>query len=262
MTDRPYIFISDLHRGVGDCRDNSAAHEIELVEIVEYAEARNARLLAGGDLLELWQNNVSQCIVRNMWLLDWLAQLNAIYLLGNHDADLLHFIGTDWLKCPMVTNAFTDYYDATIGGKRYRFSHGHEADPYCRNPRPGKGRLSAIYTGIWEDRHGGPMLRGKCSVEQAVLGPMERLISWGNRLRGKPSRLVEIHQNIEAMTPREFDYHIFGHTHTPGQSGRLINAGSCGAEPVVSLVIVEPDGTPSVFDWRGGPVRNENVLKM
>lgn len=28
------------------------------------------------------------------------------------------------------------------------------------------------------------------------------------------------------------------------------------------VVIVEPDGTPGVFDWmRGGSVRNENVLK-
>ncbi len=262
--DRPTLALSDLHAGVCDARDNYRGAAEEAVHgILEYARHHSANVVVCGDLLELWQCNVSECVVANLPLLDKLADLNAIYVLGNHDADLLHFCGTNLLRHKLFRN-MAPQLTAMIGGRRFLFLHGHQADPYCRDPRPGKGRISAIYSGIWEDRHGSPDLNKYRSVEEALLGPWERVSNAVGRIFGRPSRAIQLHRGLRQCR-EEVDVVVFGHTHV---AGTLVHDGgpwalNCGAPiaAVPSFVWIEPGGEASVYDWIDSqPVENKRVL--
>ena len=47
-------------------------------------------------------------------------------------------------------------FEEVIGGRRFAFLHGHEADPYCCDLNPGIGEITAIISGMLEDRNKGP----------------------------------------------------------------------------------------------------------
>src|SRR3989304_2178451 len=96
MTDRPIFCVSDLHMGCGNARDNfaraSGGHrKEEFNQFLDYVENCNGRLFIIGDLHELWQGNMSEVLTYRMPLLNRLAGMSAVYMLGNHDIDLRHF---------------------------------------------------------------------------------------------------------------------------------------------------------------------------
>lgn len=175
------------------------------------------RLVVVGDLFELWQSNVSKVLTHRLDLLDRLAELQTVYVLGNHDADLRYFLGHEgWLTHPFF-DRMCDSCRLRQYGKTFEFTHGHQADPYCADDAPGFARITAIVTGIAEDRNGSPMLDKYTTVEQKVLRPMDRLASVWNWLRRKPDRYTEIDRNLRDM--RNADVLISGHTHRPGRLG-------------------------------------------
>ncbi len=96
--------ISDLHMGDGGPRDNFAYGDREdrIQLFLDFVEDNHGRLVICGDLFELWQSNVSKVLTKRMWLLDRLARMEAVYVLGNHDADLRYFVGQQhtWLGHP------------------------------------------------------------------------------------------------------------------------------------------------------------------
>ena len=51
-------------------------------------------------------------------------------------------------------------FEETIGGRKFAFLHGHEADPYCCDLNPGVGEITAIISGLLEDRNKGPVHHG------------------------------------------------------------------------------------------------------
>ncbi len=261
---RPWVCISDLHAGCGDARDNHAGRGAKAVEgILDFASDIDANVVVVGDLLELWQNNVSECIQHNLPLLDRLAAMKAVYVLGNHEDDFFFWIGTNFLNHNLFRRMVPKLH-VSIGGRRFLFIHGHQADPECDNPRPGRGRMSAIWTGLWEDRHGSPQI-GKCSVEDVVLGPMSRVASLAGRLIGLPSRRVQLHRGLRPFLS-DADAIVFGHTHEAGElhnedgSTWAYNCG-CPNNEVPSFVWIEPTGEAAVYDWFcGKPVLNSRVL--
>ena len=257
--------ISDLHMGDGGPRDNFAYgdREKELMAFLDFVEDNHGRLVICGDLFELWQSNVSKVLTRRMWLLDRLAKMEAVYVLGNHDADLRYFVGQQrtWLGHPFFERMCLACH-LNIGGKSFQFIHGHEADPYCSADTPGLGRITAIYSGLAEDRNGGPMLDEYRTVEQKVVGRMERLVSFWNLLRGKPDRFTAINRRLRDMPPVA-DVVICGHTHRPGHiEAWHYNCGTW-AERINSFVCISPDGRASVFDWKDGQaVANHTELPI
>ena len=261
IMDRPIFVVSDLHAGDRGPRDNFAVacREAEFSRFLTFARSAMAKLVLAGDVLDFWQANLSAVIVRRRDLLDRLARLEAVYLLGNHDADLLQFAESHWINHSLLRAARTEM-RLTVAGKRILILHGHQADPYCESDVPGVGRISAIATGLLEDKAGGPMLGKYRSVEDAAFGLAGRLKRRLFRWIGRPCTdyAAECNRRLLAM---DAEVIVSGHTHRAGRIGdRHFNCGTW-AEAVPSFVRLDPDGTAQVFDWvKGRPVPNTTEL--
>ncbi len=249
----PVYAISDLHMGDGGPRDNFAygSREREFLSFLDMVDETDGKLVICGDLFELWQSNVSKALTKREWLLDRLADMKAVYVLGNHDADLYYFLNKKgWLTHPFFSTMCSEHVEK-IAGRWFRFIHGHQADAYCASDKPGLGRITAIYSGLAEDRNGGPMLDKSRLVEARRVGRLEKLVSLWNRLMGKPDRFTAINRNLRELPPVA-DVTICGHTHKPGRIGDwLFNCGSW-TERANSFVRITPDGQIRVFDWVAG----------
>ena len=153
MPDKPLFVISDLHMGDGGPRDNFACgdREQQLDLFLDFVTEQGGELIVLGDLFEFWQMNLSKIVIRHKPLLDRLAAMNATYVLGNHDADFDHFIGTAFLAHPLFQRMCGPF-ERKIAGKRFKFMHGHEVDPFNWGDTPGKGRICCILAGMGEDK--------------------------------------------------------------------------------------------------------------
>jgi len=260
---RPIYAVSDLHLGDGSARDNFAhmsegRRPQEFESFLDFVEEHNGQLLILGDMFELWQSNMSKVITHRVELLDRLAKMGAIYILGNHDSDLFYFMGQSqsWLTHPFFQSMRMSH-TVTISGRHFHFIHGHQADKYCSGDTPSFGRISAIYSGIWEDRHGSPMV-GKypssLTVEKMTCGVVERFITFVRRLMGKPGRYEEMNRQLVLLCERgEYDVLVAGHTHCAGKvrAHQVYNTGSW-AEDTCSFVVVNQVGQIGLFDWVDG----------
>ena len=270
--DSPIYCVSDLHMGDGGPRDNFAHmsdgnRPEEFNVFLDHVEERNGRLFILGDFFELWQSNISKVITHRVRLLGRLARMKATYILGNHDADLVHFTQPSnepaWLSHPFFKTMCTSHTEM-VNGECFRFIHGHQVDPYCANDTPGIGRISAIYSGIWEDRHGHPQLNKRRTVEDATVGRLGRISSFLRKLIGRPGRYQVMNEKLRQLQDwGAYNGLITGHTHRAGQvkGAPVYNTGSW-AEGVCSYVVIEPDAQVSVYDWiNGEPYVNYTKLK-
>lgn len=266
---RPTYVVSDLHLGDGGPRDNFAHmadghREDEFLAFLDFVEEQNGRLIIAGDLFELWQSNVSMVLTLRDRLLDRLAAMGAIYILGNHDADLIYFCTHCWLSHPFFETMRTEHTER-IGDRSFHFIHGHEVDSYCAGDNPGLGRITAIYSGLREDRNGSPLLSKYKTVEARSIGRLERLSNFVRWCCGKPSRTRMMNDGLRGYI-REFgvanggkyDVLVSGHTHVAGQlwseehpTMPVYNAGAW-AEGTCSFVAISPGGSVGVFDWIDG----------
>lgn len=283
---RPVFIASDLHVGISDARDNffhlsGGRREDEFHSFLDYVESKDGYLVVNGDLLECWQNNLGAVLAHRRPLLDRLADMGARYLIGNHDSEVLY------LREHPLFLAIGKSLTLRIAHQDVLILHGHEQDPYCCGDRPGIGRISAIYTGLKEDRNGSPLQGkyGSATVEARTLGRLGWVTRAIRKLKGEPSPTQIIRRNmVNLLDDGRYDAVIFGHTHEPGQfwdarmlqSPRTISHPSqpknhctplpiynCGSwtEQVCSFVRIEPDGHIGVFDWvNGQPVPNVTSL--
>ncbi len=180
----PIFVISDLHMGDGGPRDNFPLNnrEKELGLFLDYVAGQQAELIVLGDLFEFWQMNLSKIVVKHLPLLDRLAAMNATYVLGNHDADFDHFIGTGFLAHPLFQRMCGPF-ERQIGGKRFKFMHGHEVDPVNAGDTPGKGESSASSRGCLKTRTNRPYIPTATLWKTTLRG--SETVSWG---RGPPWR--------------------------------------------------------------------------
>jgi len=280
----PIYVVSDLHLGDGGPRDNFAfmsngAREAEFISFLDFVEEQHGRLIITGDLFELWQSNISLVLTLRERLLDRLAKMGAIYVLGNHDADLFYFCSEHhcpWLGHPFFKTMRTKHTER-VGDKLIHFIHGHEVDHYCAGDNPGLGRIAAIYSGLREDRNGSPLLNKYKTVEARSIGRLERLSNFFRWLGGKPNRTRAMNQGLREylretigfLTSGEYDVLVSGHTHRAGQlfSGKgtmlpIYNAGTW-AESTCSFVAINPCGVVGIFDWiNDQPVPNNTLIRI
>jgi UDP-2,3-diacylglucosamine pyrophosphatase LpxH len=204
-----------------------------------------------GDLFELWQSNVSKVLTKRLWLLDRLAEMGAIYVLGNHRPDLLHFVGKDWLVHPFF-GTMRESLTLNINGKLFHFIHGHQPTPIARATRRASAESRPFTPGWLKTRNGSPMLNKYRTVEDKVVGRLEKLVSLWGRLRGKPDRFTEINRALSVFLRQGADVVVCGHTHFPGHIGQWhFNCGTW-AEKTNSYVVINENGTAGVFDWANG----------
>ncbi len=282
--DNPIFVISDLHMGDGGPRDNfghkSSDRPKQLMAFLDYVEREEGELLILGDLFEFWQASLSKVIVHNLPVLDRLAEARTTYVLGNHDADLMHFIGKDLLTHPFF-GTMRGPFTREIGGKRFKFMHGHEVDPFNAGDTPGWGRMMAIFAGICEDKVGSPML-GNEPLESLLSRLGEWLLKKAANAYAKlresktksakkeltpaqnPDRAVEMLTKYSADRRTEgYDMAVVGHTHQPGRIGDwYVNTGSW-ATTSNNVVRITPDGEVTVCESKDGDLvpLAENPLK-
>lgn len=255
----PLFCVSDLHAGDGGPRDNFyfSGNRAAFFRFLEYVRDVKGRLIILGDLFEFWQSNISKVLHEQHTLLDVLNKMRAVYVLGNHDSDLDYFVDSKLtISHPFFKRMFTWYSDE-IGGLKFKFLHGHSEDQYCASNIPGKGRISAIWSGLCEDKNGSPFVGKYRTVEDATVGRIERFMGFFGKLLGKGDRVVQLHNKLiekYSNSPEGecYDMVVFGHTHRPGSffdcGTEFYNCGTW-AEDVNTYVRIEEDGEPRVCEW-------------
>ncbi len=279
--DRSIFVISDLHIGDGGPRDNFGHKDSDrpgqLTEFLAHVKRENGELIIIGDLFEFWQASLSKVIMHNLPLLDQLAELEPKYVLGNHDADLKDFIGVDMLAHPFF-KSMSGRLTRTIGGKSFRFMHGHEVDEFNKGDAPGWGRMLAIFAGIFEEKNKSPMLPEGESVEEVLskfgesllqvwnwlVNTFKKSVSGGDAPNPKneltpaqnQDRVSQMMQEYdEDRSTNGYDMVIVGHTHQPGRrEDWYFNTGSwvTSDDSRNNFVRIEPDGNVAVFNWIDG----------
>lgn len=251
----PIFCISDLHLCDRGYRDNFAVEgrEKRFHTFLDYVVAEGGQLYILGDLFDWWQANLSRSIRAYQELLARLAHIRpsgALWIVGNHDNALTDFIDSEvrlsGLELPVMTRAF----QSTIGGRRFAFLHGHESDPYCRDANPGTGEVTAIISGLLEDRNRGPFSTGHHAVEDEFVGTLEGALTLWRKMTLQRGRMDEMLDGVESYRKQAgADVVVYGHTHEPGQIGDYhFNTGTW-ARTRDTFVRIDDDGHTAVWEW-------------
>ena len=282
-SNKDIIVVSDLHIGDGGPRDNFSVDgkAQEFGCFLDYVESCEAELFVLGDLFEFWQANISRVLVHRMGLIDRLTRMKAVYVVGNHDADFEHLIGTNILGHPFF-DRMSGPFERVIANKRFKFMHGHELDPFNRDGTPRWGRILAILGGILEDRKGSPLLSAGGFTEKTLLKVSRSFMwMWNNsvNLFEKSERHEKPHTLAESLTPAQdptkikgilslyhanklkegYDYLVAGHTHRAGLFQDWYCNSGCWVGLRTTFLRIQPDGGIEVCEWKGGrPVRTED----
>jgi UDP-2,3-diacylglucosamine pyrophosphatase LpxH len=270
------VIVSDLHMGDGGPRDNFAADnkEIQFSLFLDYVEAQESELFILGDLFEFWQAAVGRVLLHRMPFLDRFAQMKAVYIVGNHDADIADLIGTGLLNHPFFASMCGPF-SRQIGSRIFHFMHGHEVDPFNRDGTPRWGRILAILAGIIEDRKGSPLLSAGGLTEKSLL-KVSRFFMWlwndSVNWFEKGRRNEPAHQAAESLTPAQepervkgflslyqkdrlekgYDCLVAGHMHIAGLVGNWYANSGCWVGLRNNFLQITPAGIVQVWEWRNG----------
>lgn len=273
-TERDIIIVSDLHIGDGGPRDNFAADgkADKFNRFLDYVTAEGTELFILGDLFEFWQANIGRVLMRHMDLIERLAELQAMYMVGNHDADFEDLIGTGLLAHPFFER-MTGPFERTIARRRFKFMHGHELDPFNRDGTPRWGRILSILGGIIEDRKGSPLLSAGGMTEKSLLR-VSRCFMWmwnkSVNLFEKSEHHEKPHDLAEFLTPAQdpakikgimslyhhnkrqegYDYLITGHTHRAGLFQDWYCNSGCWVGLRCNFLRLGADGQVHVYEWQ------------
>lgn len=275
---RDIFVISDLHMGDRGPRDNFEAGDRtrQLHAFLDFVAQQGGELFVLGDLFELWQVNFSRLMLARRDILDHLAELDVVYVPGNHDVDLAGFVGTGFLSHPFFSRMRPPF-TRELGGKRFRFFHGHEVDPMNRGEDPGWGRMMSIFAGIFESENRSPFLPSgeaieaslsrfgdsllalwsyaASTIEEEIARKERRTLEPSQELTPaqQPDRASAYAQLVRADRAREgYDIAVLGHTHKPGHiDGWYFNSGTWTA-PFNPYLRISEAGEVSYFHWEDG----------
>lgn len=285
MAHRRLYVISDLHMGDGSRRDNliKSNKETLLQRFLDEVDRQEAGLMILGDLFELWRYDLTAILEYWHKLLDRIAQMNLIYVPGNHDAMLdarfekdrrMHPI-FDKLQQPFVGN---------IGRQRFKFMHGHEVDPMISQHMIKLAPVLRLLTGAFEfrqdqclvtcDRISDALLEAgeqflhawhkiTRQFDQAIfehLGFTNDQIAWLKRpMRTRKMLARFFRQQQEGL----YNITITGHTHKAGRFNQWYFNCGCWTQNVMNYLVIEPDGRVSVQDWTtDGPRPNRTLVHV
>jgi len=247
----PTYCVSDLHLCDRGPRDNFSVGEREqrFHRFLDFVESNRGRLLILGDLFDWWQVPVGAAIMAYRPLLDRLADMAATWVVGNHDNALAPLIGTELMPDHRLLKTARHPFEEITGGRKIAYLHGHEADPYCCDLNPGTGEITAIISGMLEDRNKGPF-RNQHAVEDEFVGTLEGALTLWRRLTFQHGRQEEMVDGVEKYRQNhEAAVVVYGHTHAPGYIGDYhFNTGSWAREHN-TFVSISDDGMVSVWEW-------------
>jgi predicted phosphodiesterase len=235
-----------------------------------------------GDFLELLRYPLDRIITRRRSLLDRLADMDTIYVPGNHDEDVMRLAGTANPSHPLfarISPAFVQH----IGDRRFKFMHGHEVDPLANAHTQNLGRMIGRLAYLCELRQGVCLLSNDTIIGLLEETGEQLLHAWtwlragvraalrGSRsiLPGGGMRFLTRRIRTQRMLARYYgdkteglyDVAVVGHTHKAGTFGDwYVNSGSwTGASS--NFLRISPDGRVGVFNWTdNGPRPNRMVV--
>lgn len=255
------FIVSDLHACDGGPRDAFAfeGRPDRFHNFLNMVEREQGKLYVLGDLLDFWQVPVGSAIVTYREMLDRLATMGAEWVVGNHDNALAPLAGSPLMIDHPLFKGASGPFEETIGGRKFAFLHGHEADPYCCDVNPGIGEITAIISGLLEDRNKGPFHKGHAVADEFV-GTLEKALTLWRTLTFQHGRQAEMVAGVEAYRKeRGCDVVIYGHTHEPGNIGDYHFNSGCWARMKDTYVRIEDDGTAAVWEWMGTWARRCNT---
>jgi UDP-2,3-diacylglucosamine pyrophosphatase LpxH len=248
----PTYCISDLHLCDRGLRDNFCfdGRERRFCDFLDFVIANHGRLLILGDLFDWWQVNLGTAINAYLPLIDRLAEMGATWIVGNHDNALVRLLGTKLMPDHPLFRGSCHPFEEVIGGRKFAFLHGHEADPYCRDLNPGTGEITAIIAGMLEDRNKGPF-NGHChAVEDEFVGTLEEGLTLWRHLTFQRGRQDEMVDGVEKYRQdRKADAVVYGHTHAPGYIGDYHFNTGCWARQHDTFVCINDGGMASIWEW-------------
>jgi UDP-2,3-diacylglucosamine pyrophosphatase LpxH len=263
--------ISDLHLGDGSNRDTFAGNgrEKSLYVFLDHVEAEGGELIVAGDLLEMMWWDVDVIVSRYGEVLDRLTEMDAAYVLGNHDAPVARMTEAGELH-PFLKKV-DEKLIRTIGGKTFKIMHGHEADVLSGKSIVNCDQFLENLPNGCEDSKGGSiisrdelykllsrfgeyaqkMLRWVTSSVNARLYDWEHVGCIG-KLRGI-SRTLRTRKMVKRymgeLNQGDYDVAVVGHTHRPGEIGSwYFNSGSWTG-PTNNFIRISPCGGVEVFEW-------------
>ena len=277
--------ISDLHLGDGSLKDNFyfGKKQVLLQSFLDHVEKENGELMIIGDFLELWGHCLERVICRQGDLLDRLAGMKAILVPGNHDAELLSW--ENMTKPPhMFFEATSRPFVKTIGGKRFKFMHGHEADPFVQGNMKTLARALTAYAPVFAFEKTVLTLSNDALVD-AVLELGENALRFWDWITGSVKKTFKecclvVPNNKRFASKRKirtqkmltryaqdrsqdlYDVAIVGHTHKAGRFGDwYFNSGSWTGR-TNNFLRISPHGTVEVSDWdeNGPKIRTTSLM--
>lgn len=260
---QPIFCVSDLHLCDRGPRDNFIARgEERFFKFLDYVNQQQGELYILGDLFDWFQCNLSASMLAYADLLSRLAnvgELGALWVVGNHDNAFAKFIGSN-VNLRMSRPTMSKPFEATIGGKRFAFLHGHEADPTCSSLNPGIGELTAIMSAMIEDHNQGPNKNG-LAVEDVFIGALEAPLNIWRHVIHQATRRTELIDNVEAYRKAAgANVVISGHTHEPGRIGTYYYNTGCWCRDQDTFVRIDEDRI-ILYEWKDGPYLFEGVLR-
>jgi UDP-2,3-diacylglucosamine pyrophosphatase LpxH len=211
----PIFCISDLHLCERGPRDTFVfdRREERFNNFLSMVEAAGGRLLILGDLFDWWKVNMGASINAYMPLVDRLDALGATWIVGNHDNALEPLIGSKLMLDHPLFQRSCRPFEEEIGGRRFAFLHGHEADPYCCDLNPGTGEITAVIAGMLEDRNRSPFTRSGHAIEDEFVGTLENALTLWRTLTFQHGRQAEMVAGVEKY--RQLDNIYFARSADP-----------------------------------------------
>ncbi|AQT67287.1 metallophosphoesterase, DNA ligase-associated [Anaerohalosphaera lusitana] len=274
----PLFIISDLHLGSGGARDEFASSNKRklLAEFLDMVESEAGQVVILGDLVDLWRFNLRSVVRTHRELFDRLYEMNAIYVVGNHDRGLRS------LKAqtvhPLLGNVTGPV--KIIHGKRdLVLMHGHEVDAMNKFIRPGFGKMLGISAYPIERWTGGQVFTSEVIADKilelqswfltAILNMGRQMNSFINPhdslkhlsrdevfaslRKRRDHKFVRMHEHRKA--DQEDTMLVSAHTHRAGRfSDWYFNSGSWTGIKQNFLRIL-PDGLVDIADWTTSGIR-------
>lgn len=239
-------------------------------------------MLIAGDLLELWYCRLESILNVHTDLFDRLAEMDCTYILGNHDEELT--------ALPDNKNFVHPFFDkislpvmCTLGGRKFKFMHGHEVDPFIRKRSKTLCRVFGPVVDLLHSKSDSAALTYDiCSDLALELGEAALAVwKWLSELTKRATddclsvlpneelAFLKRHSRTKKMLRRYredlheglYDIAVVGHTHKAGRfSNWYFNSGSWTAHRSNFLQIT-PDGNVNLFDWHTfGPKFNNTCI--
>jgi UDP-2,3-diacylglucosamine pyrophosphatase LpxH len=258
-----------------------AGRELLFNNFLNYVEEQDGQLVILGDCFELLRYPIESILVRRRELLDRLAEMQAVYVPGNHDEDAFSLRDPYCPLHPFFTR-ITDPFTQRIGDRRFRFMHGHEIDPLMNAGWKNLGRMIGSMTYRYELRRESraasgdalglsrvgddPILRLRIRLRRSMMRTMQE----GRvRMSAEKVRLLTRQIRTQCMITRYcddrvedlYDVAIAGHTHYAATFGDwFFNSGSWTGRSNDFLTI-SPQGEVDLLRWTScGPQAQDEIL--